>query len=147
MGTIKLQLGGNPPQQNCLNSLENKKSKCSPTLSYFPNSDNEDSIIDSINTGFGEQNTLTKECFKPSFKSHLFKENFLGEFQTDFEKSLARKNIKACGELEVKEIISHVISKTEFLSKKDVLNMIEDLGHVTALHSRNIYYDIPNELL
>lgn len=41
-----------------------------------PKEINKDSIIDKINTGFGCDNTLHKDCPKPQWHQHLCKENF-----------------------------------------------------------------------
>jgi hypothetical protein len=51
------------------------------------------SILDTAETGFGECNKLIKDCPKPEYKTHLFKENYLGEFKTETEKTLARNNL------------------------------------------------------
>jgi hypothetical protein len=55
--------------------------------------ENNDSIIEHIETGFGDCNTITKECPKPEYKTHLFKENYLGEFKSETEKALVRNNL------------------------------------------------------
>ena len=64
-----------------------------PVIKQEPSKEvNKDSIIDKINTGFGCDNALHKDCPKPQWHQHLCKENFLGEFKTELEKQLARDN-------------------------------------------------------
>lgn len=167
MGTIKLQLGDNISQQICSKPLVTyEESDClnttfstgfehddkpvidsiPPILNHITISDNKDSILDSIDTGFGSENKLIKDCPKPSFKTHLFKENYLSEFKTDIEKEKVRKNIGACGESEIKQIVSHIITESTFISKDEVTNMIEDLDFVKSIHQANAQYDIPDKL-
>ena len=58
-----------------------------PVIKQEPSKEvNKDSIIDKINTGFGCDNALHKDCPKPQWHQHLCKENFLGEFKTELEK-------------------------------------------------------------
>ena len=50
-----------------------------PVIKQEPSKEvNKDSIIDKINTGFGCDNALHKDCPKPQWHQHLCKENFLG---------------------------------------------------------------------
>lgn len=55
----------------------------------------EDSIIDILDssTGFGENRVLhnVTSCKKPTFKTPLYQENYLGEFRTEEEKAAARR--------------------------------------------------------
>lgn len=55
----------------------------------------EDSIIDILDssTGFGENRVLhnVTSCKKPTFKTPLYQENYLGEFKTEEEKAAARR--------------------------------------------------------
>ena len=43
-----------------------------------PKHKNPDSVIGSVDTGFGCDNQLIRECPKPKYKTHLCKENYLG---------------------------------------------------------------------
>jgi hypothetical protein len=65
----------------------------------------EDSIISSIDTGFGECKTIEKDCPKPIYKSHLYKENYLSEFKTETEKELVRSHLGVYGKSETITII------------------------------------------
>lgn len=48
-----------------------------PVIKQEPSKEvNKDSIIDKINTGFGCDNALHKDCPKPQWHQHLCKENF-----------------------------------------------------------------------
>ena len=57
----------------------------------------EDSIIDILgsNTGFGNGNSLQYEtsCKKPSLKTPLYLDNYLGEFKSEEEKAAARHSL------------------------------------------------------
>jgi hypothetical protein len=71
----------------------------------------EDSILNSLETGFGLEQTITTECKKkPEFKTHLCKESYLGEFKTDIEKTKARTNLCVYSKEETIKIIKNNIS-------------------------------------
>lgn len=167
MGTIKLQLGGEPSQHICSKPIIiYNEAEClqttfdtgfkhndkpvidiiQPSISHITNSRNDDSILDSVDTGFGSANKVVKECPKPQFKTHLFKENYLSEFKTEQEKERVRKNIGACGSSEIKQIVSHIISESTFVSKEEIVEMVEDLDFVKSIHQANAQYDIPDKL-
>lgn len=167
MGTIKLQLGGESSQPICSKPLITfNESDClkttfdtgfkhndkpvvdiiNPSINHITTSNNKDSILDSIDTGFGSENKIIRDCPKPSFKTHLFKENYLSEFKTEQEKERVRRNIGACGENEVQKIVSHIISKSTFVSKEEVVDIVEDLDFVKSTHRANAQYDIPDKL-
>ena len=69
----------------------------------------EDSVIDSVDTGFGECKTIEKVCPKPTFKSHLYKENYLNEFKTETEKALIRNHLGIYGKSETIALIKQEI--------------------------------------
>lgn len=166
MGIIKLQLGEPISQQTSLETpIVYEEAKCLsttfdtgfnhddkpiinivPIINHINTSNNKDSILNSVDTGFGSENKLIKDCPKPSFKTHLFKENYLSEFKTDLEKEKVRKNIGACGESEIKQIVSHIITQSTFVSKDEIVDMVENLDFVKSSHKLDVQYDIPDNL-
>lgn len=107
---------------------------------------NEDSISDTVNTGFGEQNVIIKEC--PEFKIPLYKENHLGEFKTPIEKALARINLDVYSKKEIDDVVSRVLSLdlSMYATKTDVEKIVKNLDFVDA--NTKAYADciIPDKL-
>ena len=107
----------------------------------------ENSIIDSVDTGFGNNNTIIKECPKPEYKTPLYKENHLSEFKNETEKELVRHNLGVYSKKEVNKLISHIIVgdvSGNFITKDEVTVMLEDF--VGSTQQTYAPYDIPNNL-
>lgn len=113
-----------------------------------PINKNEDSVIESVDTGFGENNTISQDCPKPQYKTHLFKENHLGEFKSETEKSLVRYNIGVYSKTEVHDLVSHIISDgtASFVTKEQVQDMVDQLDFVDSTLRAYAIYDIPSKL-
>lgn len=111
-----------------------------------PKKENEDSVMNQIETGFGECNTITKDCPKPKYKTHLFKENYLGEFKSETEKALARNNLGVYSKEETDKIISHIVIEEGLVSREEIVEMIGDLDFVDSTIRSNAQYDIPDKL-
>ena len=109
---------------------------------------NKDSIIDKINTGFGCDNALHKECPKPQWHQHLCKENFLGEFKTELEKQLARDNLNVYSKVQIDEFIKNLsgVDLSSFITKDYFNEAIQDLDYVKSSLKSNIDYNIPENL-
>ena len=107
----------------------------------------EDSVIDSVDTGFGECKTIENSCPKPTFKSHLYKENYLSEFKTETEKALARNHLGVYGKSETVAIIKQEIGSLQsFIKKEEVEKMIADLDFVNSTLKAFADYQIPENL-
>lgn len=109
-----------------------------------PKHKNPDSVIGSVDTGFGCDNQLIRECPKPKYKTHLCKENYLGEFKTESEKTLARTNLGVYSKEEIDRIVEN--NNNNFITKKEVQNMIADLDFVDSTLKSYVDYQIPNNL-
>ena len=109
-------------------------------------STNKESIQDTVNTGFGEQNIIIKEC--PQFKIPLYKENYLGEFKTPMEKVLARKNLEVYSKQEIDDAVSKVLSidLSIFITKSEVQKILNNLDFVDANIKAYVDYKIPDNL-
>lgn len=109
---------------------------------------NEESIIDSVNTGFGPENTVVVECPKPTFKIPLCKDNYLGEFENDIEKQLARYNLGVYSKEEIDNVVSKIINVNieNLATKAEVETMIKNLDFVDSTLKALADYQIPNEL-
>lgn len=123
----------------------------SPNISLVqdsPKDKNPNSIITDIDTGFGNDNTLHVECPKPQYKSLLYKENYLGEFETEEDKQQVRQNLEIYSKSETTQLIAKVVSgNNEVLATKEELNQaIADLDFVDSTLKANSNYDIPNNL-
>ena len=113
-----------------------------------PKHKNPDSVIGSVDTGFGCDNQLIRECPKPKYKTHLCKENYLGEFKTESEKTLARTNLGVYSKEEIDRIVGQIVenNNNNFITKKEVQNMIADLDFVDSTLKFYVDYQIPNNL-
>lgn len=87
------------------------------------NSSGQNSVLNSINTGFGPENSLsfTHHCDTPTVL-HLYKETYLSEFETEEEKSLVRLNLGVPSIREVESAIS--LKLKDFATKQDVDRII-----------------------
>ena len=93
-----------------------------------------DSILDSIDTGFGETNTLIKDCPKSEFKKPLFAENYLAEFASETEKQLVRNNLGVIGEAEVTKLVKELVADdiSSFITIEALEELISDLDFVDS---------------
>ena len=108
----------------------------------------EDSIIESVDTGFGCDNQIVIDCPKPKYKTHLCKENYLGEFKTESEKTLARNNLGVYSKEEIDKIVGQIVenNNNNFVTRKEVQNMIANLDFVDSTLKSYADYQIPNNL-
>lgn len=114
--------------------------------SYVPLSCCE-SVMNSIKTGFGLENTIVRDCVcKRRYKVPLYKENYLGEFEEESEKTLARYNLGVYSKKEIDDIVSNIIFDNDFLSKEDVQSMIDSADFVKSTLKSYVDYIIPNDL-
>ena len=141
----KIQLGNEKPQllpsKSLLNTIklgyDTKPVPPPPEINLScktPKHKNPDSVIGSVDTGFGCDNQLIRECPKPKYKTHLCKENYLGEFKTESEKTLARTNLGVYSKEEIDRIVGQIVenNNNNFITKKEVQNMIADLDFVDS---------------
>lgn len=114
----------------------------------IPKKKNPDSIIESIDTGFGCDNQIVIDCPKPKYKTHLCKENYLGEFKTESEKTLARNNLGVYSKEEIDKIVGQIVenNNNNFITRKEVQNMIANLDFVDSTLKSYADYQIPNNL-
>ncbi len=105
---------------------------------------NPDSILDSVDTGFGSENKLNLDCPKPEYHTHLCKENYLGEFKAESEKILARTNLGVYSIGEVDKIVSDIVKDN--ITRNEVQSMIANLDFVDSTLKSHVDYQIPNNL-
>ena len=111
-----------------------------------PKKKNPDSVIGSIDTGFGCDNQIVIDCPKPKYKTHLCKENYLGEFKTESEKTLARNNLGIYSKEEIDKIVGQIVENNNLITRKEVQNMMADLDFVDSTLKSYADYQIPNNL-
>lgn len=115
----------------------------------IPKKKNPDSVIGSIDTGFGCDNQIVIDCPKPKYKTYLCKENYLGEFKTESEKTLARNNLGVYSKEEIDKIVGQIVennNNNNFITRKEVQNMIANLDFVDSTLKSYADYQIPNNL-
>lgn len=120
-----------------------------PVIKQEPSKEvNKDSIIDKINTGFGCDNALHKDCPKPQWHQHLCKENFLGEFKTELEKQLARDNLDIYSKTQIDKFIKDLlgVDLPSYITKDYFNEAIQNLDYVKSSLKSNIDYNIPENL-
>jgi hypothetical protein len=69
------------------------------------------------------KNYIFNHTISPTFKTHLYKENHLGEFKSETEKELVRNNLDVYSKKEVNKLISHIVvgdSSGSFVTKDEV---------------------------
>lgn len=103
-----------------------------------------DSIMTDLNTGFSSDQTIVVECKKPVFKTHLCKELYLGEFNSETEKKLARNNLNVYSKQETHIIVQEQISN--FVTKNEVEEIIKDLDYTSSEFRSYVNYEIPDNL-
>lgn len=112
----------------------------------IPEHKNSYSIIESVDTGFGCDNQIVIDCPKPKYKTHLCKENYLGEFKTEFEKALARTNLGVYSKEEIDKIVGQIVKDNNFATKEEVQNIVANLDFVNSTLKSHVDYQIPNDL-
>lgn len=119
-----------------------------PKIEYIDLHEHSDSLMDTINTGFDKLNTIIINPPKPKQFITLYKENYLGEFQTESDKLRARENLDVYGKSEVSKIVSDVINNStlSFITKTEVKEMLQDLNFVNSIPRSYINYEIPDNL-
>lgn len=107
-----------------------------------------DSILDSVDTGFGEHNTLLKDCPNAKFKQPLFKEDYLSDFISETEKQLVRNNLGVIGEAEVTKLVKDLIAKdiSSFITIEKIEELLQDLDFVDSKVNSYADYTIPDKL-
>lgn len=136
MKSLINMLGSETPQQNI--------SKQSCKQKTF----RKDSILESIETGFGSGNFLLKDCPDTKFKIPLFKEDYLSDFVSETEKRLVRSNLGLVGVSEVTEIVDDLVKEKveSFITIEKAEELISQLDMVDAKLNSNADYKIPDKL-
>lgn len=85
---------------------------------------NENSIKYSIDTGFDIQNSLDyNPCSSRPLSQPLYKENYLGEFETEEEKRIARHNL---GLFDNKDVVAmNLITTDDAVTDTDILDLLK----------------------
>ena len=107
----------------------------------------EESVKETINTGFGS-GTLHKECTAPELVEYLNKGNHLSEFKTDIDKELARQNLEVYSSTQVNELLEQITNSVGsiYVTKKEVMQLIDDLDFVDSTLKSYANYEIPSNL-
>lgn len=107
----------------------------------------EDSIIEEVETGFGECNKAYLDCKTKTYKVCLFKENYLSEFKTEIEKQIARNNLGVYSKKEIDDILEKIVSENkDYITKTEVEKMLDELDFVDSILKSNANYEIPEDL-
>ena len=133
MKSLLNTLGSDAPQQNDSKSRFLKR---------------KDSILDTVDTGFGEGNILIKDCPNTKFKKPLFKEDYLAVFTSETEKELVRNNLGVIGAPEVTKMVKELVKKDldSFMTIEKVEEIIDDLDLINTELNASADYIIPDKL-
>ncbi len=106
------------------------------------------SILDSIESGFGPEQTITiPNCPKPQYFTHLYKENYLSEFKTEDEKQTARDNLGVYSKSYIDKIVSDIVQNNrDFITKDQFNTAIQNLDFVSSVIKAYADYQIPDYL-
>lgn len=109
---------------------------------------NKDSILASVDTGFGNGNTLIKDCPRPKFKTPMYEENYLSEFDSETERKLARNNLGVYSKDEVSKIVADIIGKDTqtFITRLELEEKLAGLDFVDSELKGTTNYEIPDKL-
>lgn len=109
---------------------------------------NKESILNSVQTGFGDENILIKDPPASKCKTHLFKENYLSEFSSETEKQLVRHNLDLYSKQEVERVIENKVADntSSFVTLEKVEQLIDELDFVDSTIKSYSDYQIPNTL-
>lgn len=91
-----------------------------PLTSCIHTDKDQNSLLNNINTGFGPENSLSlqKTCSTTPTVLHLYKENYLSEFETEEDKTKARLNL---GVPSVQDVSKQIQLKLQdYATKADV---------------------------
>lgn len=107
-----------------------------------------DSIIEDVETGFGPEQIITiPDCPKKKHFTHLYKENYLGEFKEESERALARYNLGVYSKAEIDEVVSKIVQENNnFVTKSQVEGMLQELDFVDSVLKSYADYQIPSDL-
>lgn len=106
------------------------------------------SILESIESGFGPEQTITiPNCPKPQYYTHLYKENYLSEFKTEEDKQKARDNLGVYSKEYIDKILSDIVHNNGDFVTKDYFNeAIQNLDFVNSIAKSYADYQIPEDL-
>ena len=109
---------------------------------------NVESMLDSVDTGFGGENILVKDPKPNQWKTHLLKENYLNEFKTESDKTLVRSHLGVYSKSEVDTVIENklVDYTSGFVTVEKVKEMLDELDYVESTIKAYSDYQIPNNL-
>lgn len=134
--------------KSLLNTLGGNASQPNDNVQKFYPPKRKDSILDTVNTGFGSSNLLVKDCQVPKFKQILYKEDYLSVFTSETEKELARNNLGVVGVTEVTKLVKDLVKKDieSFITTEKVEEMIKGLDFVDSKLNSRVDYQIPDKL-
>lgn len=106
------------------------------------------SILDSIDSGFGPEQTITiPNCPKPKHYTHLYKENYLSEFKTEQDKKQARDNLGVYSKDYIDQLVSTIVINNEkFVTKEYLSQQLQNLDFVDSVIKAYANYQIPDSL-
>ena len=108
----------------------------------------EESIKDTVDTGYGTSGTEHKKCPDASYVQYLEKDQYLSEFKTPLDKELARQNLGVYSSEKVDSLIRSITSNVGnlYITKTEVTDMIQQIDFVNSTLKSYVNYDIPNNL-
>ena len=120
---MAISIMGNSPQTTCIH-------KCS----------DQTSVLNSINTGFGPENSLELRlngycgCGSKTTLLHLYKETYLSEFQTEDEKKQVRLNLGVPSVQDVQKQIA--LNLADYATKQEVDRIIAGTLDLTNYYTK-----------
>lgn len=108
----------------------------------------EESVKETIDTGFGDSDTLHKECPEPKAVQYLGKENYLSEFKTEVDKELARQNLEVYSSTKVDQLLQQITNNigSIYITRSEVTQMMNSLEYVNSTLKAYANYEVPSNL-
>ena len=108
----------------------------------------EESVKETIDTGFGDKGELHKQCPSPYYTQYLEKGNHLSEFKTETDKELARQNLGVYSKDKINQLLDSITSNVGnlYVTKVEVNQMIDNIKFVDSTLKAYANYVIPTNL-
>lgn len=107
-----------------------------------------ESVKESIDIGYDNNNQLHTICPEPQLIQYLIKQNYLSEFKEETEKQLARTNLGVYSKQEVDKIANQLVLNIagEFITKNEFNYAFDQLDYVDSTLKARVAYNIPESL-
>lgn len=107
-----------------------------------------ESVKETVDTGFGNNGVLHRQCPNSKYIQYLDSSNHLGEFKTETDKELARQNLGVYSKDKINQLLNSITSDVGslFVTKEEVNRMISNIKLIDSSLKSYANYVIPANL-